>query len=198
MNTMKKFLIFIFILFVSCDNSARIEDKLVVAELTNNVLKENIIAYANERFAEAEEFGGYLEPARYKLLTLAYQSDKNGNRIYKLDLAGLGFIFCEPHPIFLTKVDDLYVAYYEKGNTDFQLSIEAMVNILQEDFPDFKSGYKKYLDNVEKSPDYLPLLAFRSVLWEGNYWILKFSGDRLISKIDIDEVSGTKKEYHYD
>ena len=168
-------------------------------EITNKELKESIIQYVNERVSEYQAYN-LTDYKEIKLLKITLSIHKNGNKIYTIRESGLGRIFNAPRPIFIGSIGDIYFGFYNQDNQDFQMSIESMINVLGKDYHFFKTDYEEYQKRLKKFPQYsgYALAAFETFIYEGDYWILEFSGNKLVSKTIIMEMNGTKQEFRYD
>lgn len=189
---MKKLLFILLIglfLFMGCGRKA---DKINVQsspELVNPVLKECIIDYVGSCMQGANDCDNKI----FKLMTIKYTEGETGTQVYTLDLAGLGFLFfMEPRPLFITNIEDIYIAFYNQNNTDFQMPIEDMVKKLEPGYPSFGPEYKEYLNRRVQYPDdkFYALCAFDADIWDGDYWILKFSNNKLIQKTIVSGTMG--------
>ena len=191
---MKKLLFILLIglfLFMGCGRKA---DKINVQsspELVNPVLKECIIDYVRSCMQGSNN----CDEKFYKLLTIKYTEGETGTQVYTLDLAGLGLLFfMEPRPLFIKNIEDIYIAFYNQNNIDFQMPIEDMVKKLEPGYPSFGPAYKEYLNRRVQFPDpndkVYALCAFDMDIWDGNYWILKFSNNKLIQKTIVSGTTG--------
>jgi len=153
----------------------------------------------NERVSEYQAYN-LTDYKEIKLLKITLSIHKNGNKIYTIRESGLGRIFNAPRPIFIGSIGDIYFGFYNQDNQDFQMSIESMINVLGKDYPFFKTDYEEYQKRLKKFPQYIgyALAAFETFIYEGDYWILEFSGNKLVSKTIIMEMNGTKQEFRYD
>ena len=168
-------------------------------EIINKELKESIIQYVNDRVLEFQAYN-FTNFKDIKLLTITFNINNNGNKIYTIRESGLGWIFDDPRPIFIGSIGDIYFGFYNQDNHDFQMSIESMINVLGKDYPYFKTDYEEYQKRLKKFPKEIgyALAAFESFIYEGDYWILEFSGNKLVSKTIVMEMNGTKQEFRYD
>ena len=80
-------------------------NKIINREIPANIVYENkyVIAFKD-----------------IKLLTITFNINNNGNKIYTIRESGLGWIFDDPRPIFIGSIGDIYFGFYNQDNHDFQ------------------------------------------------------------------------------
>lgn len=145
-------------------------------EITNEILKSNIVDYVKATYKDM------------KTPNLIYlESSISGDTtIYTIQSAyDLGlFIGIDKRISMILQIDSIDVGYMNLSNTDMEMPIEAMVNLLSDKYPSFKEDYAYYLKLKRKYPESVnfQLASFITVLGNPDVWTLKFVGDSLVYK----------------
>ena len=141
--------------------------------ITNEVLRENIIEYVEK----------YNRKDHEELRNLVYVTKTiNGDTTsYFIANACIAHFIWERVNL-MTKVDDIYVGYYDEQLNDVKMSVECIVNFMIDDYPHLKAEYREYERRKRKSYDAHPTRAFSFWLLEGEAYILKFVNEELVEK----------------
>ncbi len=192
-----------------CACCARNSDKnnvhAVLPEITNDVLKVNIIEYARVYYDKKSHTAKNLIRLEYSLSgdTVVYQICKafdmgsftgtvvrNTSERYTL----------WPHNVTaIIKIHSINIGYYNLTNGNIEMPLKAIVDILSNEYPFVKDDYAHYLKS-KKRAERLGiqddcLAAF--IDWTGSVdiWTLKFVNDSLISRYVYSEFDGSTRYF---
>ena len=174
--------LFCFMIFICSSCNIRNHDDKGIAtylpELTNEVLKKNIIKYAKENRRKML-YAKNLIHLDYKL-----SSDTTVYRIQHV--SNMGY-FLHPNISAIFKVSNIYVGYRNIWNSydDIEMSTQAIFDILSDDYPSFKDDYAMYLKRkkYQHLSEYDCLLPFYATFGDAaDIWVLKFVKGVLVSK----------------
>jgi hypothetical protein len=144
--------------------------------ITNEILRKNIIEYVDKyNNKDVEELRNIV----------SINKTINGDTVSYMIANACICDFLWKRVNLVTKVEDIYVGYYDNQINDVRMTVEGVVNFMVGDYPFLKTEYKEYKKRQKNFPnDYgYQTAAFCGWILEGEAYILKFVDEKLVEKI---------------
>ena len=189
-NSKMKNILFCFLIFIcSCCNIKNYNvdccnDKIgSYPVISNEMLQKNIIEYVDKYNNKENE--------SLRNLVSVNKTIKGDTALYMIANACINSLLWKRVNL-MTKVEDIYVGYYDEQINDVRMTIEGVVNFMVEDYhPFLKINYVEYKKRLKVSKDYAyQIAAFGGWILEGEAYILKFVDEKIVEKIVFLQIGG--------
>jgi hypothetical protein len=182
--------VLVFILIVVCNCCTTKKHNVVPCNsypvITNEILQKNIIEYVdNYNSKEVEELRNIVSVKKTII----------GDTVsYMIANACICDFLWDKTVNLMTKVENIYVGYYDNQMTDVRMSVEGVVAFMVGDYPFLNRAYEEYKKRKKNFPDDYgyQAAAFCGWILEGEACILKFVDDKLVEKIIFSQIASSK------